>query len=68
VGYGDFSAVTPFARPVGNAEALSGQVYLVTFVAMLVGLRAQAWASGRKDAKAADPAEGTPAPVIAANE
>jgi hypothetical protein len=58
VGYGDLAAVTPFARLVANAEAVSGQVYLVTFVAMLVGLRAQAWASGRKDAKATDAAEG----------
>jgi hypothetical protein len=61
VGYGDLTAVTPFARLVATAEAVSGQVYLVTFVAMLVGLRAQAWASGRKEAKAAEPAEGTPA-------
>lgn len=58
VGYGDLTAVTPFARLVATAEALSGQVYLVTFVAMLVGLRAQAWASGRKDAKAAEAAQG----------
>jgi hypothetical protein len=57
VGYGDLAAQTPFARLVANAEAVSGQVYLVTFVAMLVGLRAQAWASGRKDAKAAQAAE-----------
>jgi hypothetical protein len=48
VGYGDLTAVTPFARLVATAEAVSGQVYLVTFVAMLVGLRAQHWASGRK--------------------
>ncbi len=61
VGYGDLTAVTPFARLVANAEAVSGQVYLVTFVAMLVGLRAQAWASGRREAKADDPVEGTPA-------
>lgn len=61
VGYGDLAAVTPFARLVANAEAVSGQVYLVTFVAMLVGLRAQAWASGRREAKAAEPAEGAPA-------
>jgi hypothetical protein len=26
---------------------VAGQVYLVTFVAMLVGLRAQHWAAGR---------------------
>jgi hypothetical protein len=61
VGYGDLAAVTPFARLVANAEAVSGQVYLVTFVAMLVGLRAQAWASGRKNAKAAAAGEGTEA-------
>ena len=60
VGYGDLAAVTPFARLVANAEAVAGQVYLVTFVAMLVGLRAQAWASGRKEAKAAEPVESPP--------
>ena len=59
VGYGDLAAVTPFARLVANAEAVSGQVYLVTFVAMLVGLRAQAWASGRSAANAAEPADAT---------
>ena len=61
VGYGDLAAVTPLARLVANAEAISGQVYLVTFVAMLVGLRAQDWASKRKpeapDEEAAAPAE-----------
>jgi hypothetical protein len=35
---------------VATAEAVSGQVYLVTFVAMLVGLRAQHWASGKREA------------------
>lgn len=49
VGYGDLTAVTPLARLVATAEAVSGQVYLVTFVAMLVGLRAQHWASGRHE-------------------
>jgi hypothetical protein len=48
VGYGDLTAVTPLARLVATAEAVSGQVYLVTFVGMLVGLRAQHWASGRR--------------------
>jgi hypothetical protein len=56
VGYGDLTAVTPFARLVSTAEAVSGQVYLVTFVAMLVGLRAQAWAAGRKSDKPGDEA------------
>ena len=49
VGYGDLVAVTPLARLAATAEAVSGQVYLVTFVAMLVGLRAQRWAAGRRD-------------------
>jgi carbon starvation protein CstA len=60
VGYGDLAAVTPFARLIAKAEAVSGQVYLVTFVAMLVGLRAQAWASGRREGRPADPAQGSP--------
>jgi hypothetical protein len=56
VGYGDLTAVTPLARLVATAEAVSGQVYLVTFVAMLVGLRAQHWASGRRsDATGEEP-------------
>lgn len=41
LGYGDLSAVTPFGRLLATSEAVLGQVYLVTFVAMLVGLRAQ---------------------------
>jgi voltage-gated potassium channel Kch len=57
VGYGDLTAITPFARLIATAEAVSGQVYLVTFVAMLVGLRAQHWASGRReDASGREPA------------
>ena len=63
VGYGDLTAVTPFARLVSTAEAVSGQVYLVTFVAMLVGLRAQAWAAGRRDDKTSgEAASGAPTP------
>lgn len=50
VGYGDLTAVTPLARLIATAEAVSGQVYLVTFVAMLVGLRAQHWAAGKREA------------------
>jgi len=49
VGYGDLAAVRPLARLAATSEAISGQVYLVTFVAMLVGLRAQHWASGRRE-------------------
>jgi len=55
VGYGDLVAVTPLARLVATAEAVSGQVYLVTFVAMLVGLRAQRWASGRREEAGREP-------------
>ncbi len=47
VGYGDLTPITPLARLVATAEAVSGQVYLVTFVAMLVGLRAQHLVSAR---------------------
>lgn len=37
-GYGDLTAAAPLGRLLATAEALTGQVYLVTFVAMLVGL------------------------------
>jgi hypothetical protein len=38
VGYGDFVAAEPIGRLLGNAEALLGQLYLVTFVGLLIGL------------------------------
>lgn len=38
VGYGDFSAVTDLGRAFSVLEAVLGQIYLVTLVAMLVGL------------------------------
>ena len=37
-GYGDITAQTDLGRTLAMAEAVSGQIYLVTFVAMLVGL------------------------------
>lgn len=37
-GYGDFTAATELGRLLSMAEAVTGQIYLVTFVAMLVGL------------------------------
>jgi hypothetical protein len=43
VGYGDLTAATHLGRLLANSEAVVGQVYLVTFVAMIVGLRAQEW-------------------------
>lgn len=41
VGYGDFSATTPLGRLASGLGAVVGQVYLVTVVAMVVGLLAQ---------------------------
>jgi tellurite resistance protein TehA-like permease len=41
VGYGDLAALTPLSRLLATTEAVIGQVYLVTFVAMLVGLMIQ---------------------------
>ena len=38
LGYGDLAAVSPFGRLLSTIEAVIGQVYLVTFVAMIVGL------------------------------
>jgi hypothetical protein len=49
VGYGDLAAVTPLGRLLATTEAVVGQVYLVTFVAMLVGLYAQRWRSEDRD-------------------
>ncbi len=41
VGYGDLSPVTNLGRLVASSEAVVGQLYLVTFVAMIVALVAQ---------------------------
>lgn len=38
LGYGDLAAVEPIGRLTATIEAVIGQVYLVTFVAMIVGL------------------------------
>jgi hypothetical protein len=38
LGFGDLAPLTPLGRLAATSEALIGQVYLVTFVAMLVGL------------------------------
>jgi hypothetical protein len=47
VGYGDLTPSSNLARLLSTSEALVGQVYLVTFVAMLVGLAAQRWRASR---------------------
>jgi hypothetical protein len=49
VGYGDLTAKTHLGRLLANSEAVVGQVYLVTFVAMIVGLRAQEWRNRGSD-------------------
>lgn len=46
-GYGDLTAASAFGRLLAMAEAVTGQVYLVTFVAMLVGLFAANRMAGR---------------------
>jgi drug/metabolite transporter (DMT)-like permease len=46
VGYGDLNAVTEVGRLAATSLAVVGQVYLVVFVAMIVGLRAQEWRAG----------------------
>lgn len=38
LGYGDLSSVTTLGRAFSTAEAIIGQVYLVVYVAMIVGL------------------------------
>jgi hypothetical protein len=37
VGYGDYSPASNLGHTLSNAEALVGQLYLVTVVAVLVG-------------------------------
>lgn len=43
LGYGDLVAHGDVARLLATTEAVVGQVYLVTFVAMVVALLAQSW-------------------------
>ena len=38
VGYGDLTARTSLGRSIAIAEALTGQIYLVTVVAAIVGV------------------------------
>ncbi|MGD9955433.1 MAG: potassium channel family protein [Candidatus Nanopelagicales bacterium] len=65
VGYGDLAAVTDVGRLAATSLAVVGQVYLVVFVAMIVGLRAQEWRSG-KGGLMLPPADGLIAEVQAA--
>ena len=64
VGYGDLTAQGNLSRLLANSEAVIGQVYLVTFVAMIVGLRVAEWRrepSGTDDVAAAPVDAGTEA-------
>jgi hypothetical protein len=45
-GYGDLAAVAPLGRMLATFEAVIGQVYLVTFVAMIVGRLVEQQARG----------------------
>ena len=57
VGYGDLTAQSHLGRLLATSEAVIGQVYLVTFVAMIVGLRAQEWRA-RGNGRLDPPADG----------
>lgn len=50
LGYGDLAAHTEIGRLLATTEAVVGQVYLVTFVAMVVALLAQNWSERPTDA------------------
>jgi drug/metabolite transporter (DMT)-like permease len=47
VGYGDLAPAHDIGRLLATVEALIGQVFLVTFVALLVGLLGERWRVGR---------------------
>ncbi len=50
VGYGDLAPAADVGRLLATVEALIGQVFLVTFVALLVGLLGERWRVGRPPA------------------
>jgi hypothetical protein len=43
IGYGDLTSQSNLGHLLATSEAIIGQIYLVSFVAMLVGLFAQQW-------------------------
>ncbi|MBK9739541.1 MAG: hypothetical protein IPO93_08495 [Actinobacteria bacterium] len=45
LGFGDLTSTTELGRLLSVSEAIVGQIYLITFVAMLVSLFAQQWRS-----------------------
>ncbi len=54
VGYGDLAPVSDLGRLLAMVEALIGQVFLVTLVALLVGLLGERWRTGRAAAESRD--------------
>lgn len=56
-GYGDLTAKTDLGRLLATSEAVTGQIYLVTFVAMIVGLFVSQRVARRQDAKAGSPSD-----------
>lgn len=46
-GYGDFTAATDLGRTLAVTEALSGQIYLVTVVALIISNLRPRWRDGR---------------------
>ncbi len=57
VGYGDLAPTSDVGRLLAMVEALVGQVFLVTFVALLVGLLGERWRVGRSVAERRDDRE-----------
>jgi len=47
IGYGDLTSQSNIGHLLSTSEAIFGQIYLVSFVAMLVGLFAQQWQQSR---------------------
>jgi len=52
VGYGDITPVTPTARELSVAEALTGQLYLAVLVARLVAMEVISWQESNKNSGA----------------
>ena len=61
VGYGDFTAATSVGRMVAVSEALGGQLYLVSAVALLVGNIGRSMVRGTPTTRVEDVPEGAPA-------
>jgi drug/metabolite transporter (DMT)-like permease len=55
VGYGDLAPASNIGRLLATVEALIGQVFLVTFVALLVGLLGERWRVDRATEPREDP-------------